>query len=278
MAGPGAPRHHAQKRYGQHFLVDESAREKILELAGLGAGDRVLEIGAGRGALTLRMAPRVAELVALEIDPVLVTLVQGQLETHPNVRILEQDALQADLRTLLGEVPPLWKVVANLPYNIASRLLQKLIRQRELFLHFTVMVQKELGDRILASPDSKDYGFLSVFLQYHCRIRGGFTLPPGAFSPRPKVYSSVLQLVPRAAPSPRAEDESQFVELVKAAYAHRRKTLQNNLRFHPRFGTLWEEATRRCGMDPKRRAESLTVDEFVTLSNRMREAESNESA
>ena len=255
---------HPRKRLGQNFLTDPVALERIVATADLSPDDVVVEVGAGVGTLTHPLAERAGQVFALELDDRLVGLLHAELADLPNVEIVHGDALHFST----GRFPHLgYKVVANLPYYISTAIIQRLIACRGTFTSLTLMLQKEVAERIAAAPGGKEYGFLSVLVQYHTIPRVEFLVPPGAFTPRPKVDSAVVTLQVRERPAVPVADETLFVQVIKAAFGQRRKTLRNSL------GTLgiardaMEVVQRMSGIDLGRRAETLSLAEFAALSD-----------
>lgn len=255
-----------RKRFGQHFL--ESAWvSKLLEALAPRPGDTFLEIGPGRGALTLPLAERVRRLVAVEIDRDLAAALAARIPPH--VTVVEGDILDLDLRSLLAAEPAPVRVVGNLPYNIASPILFKLLRSSEegRFLRdATVMLQKEVADRLTAVPGSRNYGALAIQVALIADVDRLLVLPPGAFRPPPKVTSALVRLRFR----PASEDVGRwpvFERLVRGLFLHRRKTLANALT--PVAQALSRSAPdllERAGLDPERRPETLTVADVARLS------------
>ncbi len=218
-----------KKSWGQHFLVHPHQARRIAEALALTAGDTVVEIGAGLGALTVFLAAAAGRVVALELDPALARFLKEELlAAAPQVEVICQDVLEFDFTGLSLEVGAPLKVAGNLPYQITSPLLFKLIRELPALSRAVLMMQQEVGDRLLARPGTKDYGILSVLLQYHFRLTRLFTLTPANFYPPPQVSSVVLSLQP-ASPQPRARDEALLARVVKAAFGQRRKNLNNTL-------------------------------------------------
>ncbi|MDY6972907.1 MAG: 16S rRNA (adenine(1518)-N(6)/adenine(1519)-N(6))-dimethyltransferase RsmA [Thermodesulfobacteriota bacterium] len=265
-AGPGfRPR----KRLGQHFLVDHKIIQKTIARAGFRVFDLVLEIGPGQGALTLPLARTVGHVVAVEKDPDLANLLKKKLSRSgiTNVTLVNHDILQWDFH----EVKPLSssriQVIGNLPYNITSPFLEKLIDNRDVVARAVLMFQLEVAKRLIALSGGKTYGALTLFIQYHAQCTVLFEVPRTAFFPRPKVDSMVLELDFERPYPRRAEREASFKKVVRAAFSHRRKTLLNSL---AGFCPSWDrevllEDINRCGIDPKRRAETLDMDEFLCL-------------
>jgi 16S rRNA (adenine1518-N6/adenine1519-N6)-dimethyltransferase len=250
------------KRLGQNFLIDPNIVRKIVALAELGLSDHVLEIGPGRGILTEALCHAAGRVTAVEVDPRL----HGYLETRqaelPNVELICEDALVYPLESL----PPGSIVVANLPYYISTPLLFRLLDQRCRFPRLVLMLQAEVADRLVAKPGGSDYGVLSVMAQYAADITKSFRVSAQCFRPRPEVASAVVLLRTNAETRLSQQEEVAFRALVKAAFAHRRKTLVNSLRDEgyelPRVaGTL-----QRLEIGPTRRAETLSVEDFVRLT------------
>lgn len=258
--------HRPKKRFGQNFLRDRQVVEQILAAAELQATDRILEIGPGLGAMTDRMLELAEEVNVIEVDRDLAERMRSRPDV--NLRVHEGDALALRWEGLLPTPP--YKLVANLPYNISSQILFKILDHRRLFSRLVLMFQKEVGDRLLASPGSKDYGILSVFCQLLYDIRRVTLVPPGAFYPPPKVTSVVLcfDLLPVA----RVEvaDEIFFRRVVKGAFAQRRKTLRNSLAGSGFAVDGVEAALTACGIDPGRRGETLSLQEFATLASALK--------
>jgi 16S rRNA (adenine1518-N6/adenine1519-N6)-dimethyltransferase len=254
----------AVKRYGQHFLEPAWA-DKLVAAIDPHPGDRFLEIGPGPGALTLRLAPRVAHLTAVEIDHRLIAALTPKLP--PNVSIIAGDILETDLRPLTsgGSL----RIAGNLPYNVSSPILFGLIRtwrDTRALLDATVMVQREVADRIVARPGGREYGVLSILVQLHADVSIALTLPPGAFRPPPAVRSSVIRLRFRP-PSVALSDEPGFEAMVRSMFTQRRKTLANALGPYAKAtGHRAPGVLARAGIDPKRRPETLQLIELAQLA------------
>ena len=256
----------AKKRYGQHFL-EAAWADKLVAAINPATTDDFLEIGPGPGALTLRLAPRVAHVTAVEVDPDMVVALAGKLP--PNVSIVEGDFLDIDLRSLPVPEQGL-RVAGNLPYNVTSPILFKLLGARRDGVRLkdaTLMMQREVADRIESGPGRKDYGTLSVFVQLRARVRRLLTLPPGAFRPSPKVHSAVLRLDFHDLEIA-MRDEPTFEALVRSIFTQRRKTLANALRrFADDRGVNAREAIARAGLDGMRRPETLQLTELARLAD-----------
>lgn len=261
--GPFRPK----KSLGQHFLRDPLIIERILDRAHFSRSSTVLEIGAGLGALTFPLSARVQHVIAVEKDEALAEKLTVGLarEGVGNVTLIREDILKVDLARLSQEKI---EVIGNIPYNISSPLIERLIRNREVLSRAILTLQHELAARLTASPGNKQYGALTVLIQYHAHLSPILEIPRQAFYPKPKVSSTVVQFE-FSRPYPRRVDSEDFFrKVVRAAFAHRRKTLLNSLR-----GTFpsWDvksilNAMQHCAVDPQRRAETLSIDNFLDLS------------
>jgi len=212
-----------------------------------------------------------ARVIAIELDPELIPGLSQMFSGLENFRLIEADALKVDYCDLIAPGAAA-RVVANLPYYISTPILQRLIEHRRCLSEMTLMLQREVVERITAPPGGKEYGFLSVFTQFYCEVEKLFDVPPGAFRPAPKVYSTALRLRARAKPAAPVDDEALMIELTKTLFAQRRKTILNNLRAgRNRLGLTDEseigELLSSCGFDPKRRAETLSIDEIARFAN-----------
>ncbi len=256
----------AKKSLGQNFLRDPHYLGKIADAAKIGPDDNVLEIGPGLGHLTKVLAQRSRRVLAIEIDDRLIPLLQKDFEDISNIELIHADALEYDYEALDGR----WQVVANLPYYISTPIIQKLIGYRNKFISFTLMLQKEVADRIAALPGGKEYGYLSVLVQFYTLPRIEFKVPAGAFTPKPEVDSSVITLVVREHPAVAVADERFFMRVVKAAFSQRRKTLRNALKQLEVSKEKMHAVLDRTGIDLGRRAETLTVEEFGRLADFLR--------
>jgi 16S rRNA (adenine1518-N6/adenine1519-N6)-dimethyltransferase len=246
-----------KKRFGQHFLTDRSILPRIIQLAHLDPADTVVEIGPGAGALTLELADSARCVVAIEIDRDLIQALRASMPA--NVEIIEGDALE------VGLPRGLFHVVGNLPYNIATPLFKKFIRHRAQILDVTVMIQKEVAQRLVAEPATREYGPLSVWIQYYASVKYGFSVPPGAFKPKPKVDSAVVRIEWR----PDVPDAPSFTDFVQHAFASRRKKLVNNL-MSMFAATGRNEVLRRmehAAIPLNARPEELSVAEFLRVYN-----------
>ncbi|HTT08967.1 MAG TPA: 16S rRNA (adenine(1518)-N(6)/adenine(1519)-N(6))-dimethyltransferase RsmA [Gammaproteobacteria bacterium] len=251
-----------RKRFGQHFLNDPGIIRRLIEAIHPLPGQHLVEIGPGRAALTLPLLRAAGQLDVIEIDRDLIPLLEPHARRAHGLRIHQADALNFDLKSLADGDKKL-RVVGNLPYNISTPLLFHLFEQLDVIQDLTLMLQREVAERLNAAPGGKTYGRLSVMAQYHVRPVILFDVGPGAFSPPPKVHSSVVRLVPRTMTErPAVHDWPQFERLVAAAFSARRKTLRNALRAH-----LRPEDFSKLDIDPALRPERLTAWDYVKLAN-----------
>ncbi len=264
----------ARKELGQNFLNDPQVAERIVARAGLTPDDVVVEIGAGLGVLTIAAARKAGKVIAVEKDRQLVPLLRAELLVHgfSHVRICEENILSASLSQLAGPDSRPLVIIGNLPYNISSQIVVKLIQERGLVDRAVLMFQKELAQRLCAGPGTKAYGRLSVVLQYCADLTPLFDVRATRFHPRPKVDSAVLGIKFKSHIDRPVADERLFTRVVQAAFGQRRKTLRNALAggLLPLDTASAAQVLERCGIDPRRRAETLSVDEFVTLANEVR--------
>ena len=255
------------KSLGQNFLVDGNVIDKIIHAAAIQPDQPVLEIGPGRGALTGHLAERSMQLVLIEFDHVLAAWHQDQLKDNPCVSVIDGDVLKVDLDALLSQTPQKWNVVANLPYNISTEVLFRLYDVHDRLARMTLMLQKEVGDRLAAPPDCSAYGVTTVLLGLWFDISRAFVVHPGSFHPSPKVDSVVLNFIPRSEARAEVGDENVFRSVVKSAFAMRRKTLINCLK-SAEFAKQIDcnELLEACSIDGRRRGETLSLEEFAVLS------------
>ena len=262
-----------KKTLGQNFLVHPHQARRIVDALELGGDETVVEIGAGLGALTVCLAQEARRVLALERDPALARFLREEIFPEaPEVAVLCQDVLKFDFNRLSREMGQPLAVVGNLPYQITSPLLFKLMEERAALSRAVLMMQQEVGARLLAKPGTKDYGVLSVLLQYHFSSQRLFSLGPANFYPPPQVDSVVLRLTP-ASISPPSRDPILLARVVKAAFGQRRKTLNNTLTARAATFGLSPEQLRailtELAIDPVRRGETLSLAEFVAVSNKM---------
>ncbi|HTL62897.1 MAG TPA: 16S rRNA (adenine(1518)-N(6)/adenine(1519)-N(6))-dimethyltransferase RsmA [Nitrospira sp.] len=255
----------ANKRLGQHFLIDQNIVRKIVAAAELTSEDTVVEIGPGRGVLTEALAPAVSRVVAIEIDRQLHEVLQGRQAEWPNVELIRADALTYPFETLpAGAI-----VVANLPYYISTPLLFKFLDHRLRFPRLVLMLQSEVAARLVAKAGDADYGVLSVMAQYAADVTKVFKVSANCFRPRPEVGSAVVVVRPRTTAQLSPPEECAFAALVKAAFAHRRKTLANSLRDEGYVAPTVTKALEGMHLMPAVRAESLAVAQFIELARRL---------
>ena len=269
-------------KLGQHYLVQDSAALRIVEALGDNSQSTVLEIGPGRGALTSLLAKRARRLIAIELDRVLAAQLRMHFALAPNVEIIEGDILAIDFHTLFGPkpgstrpgmeiAPERVRVVGNLPYYITSDILLRLFEYRQYFETIVIMVQREVADRLAAPPGGSEYGLLSATTQLYAKVETLFTLPPGAFSPPPKVQSTVVRLTM----APRVESlrvaEEGFVDFLKLSFGQKRKTLWNNLKSQYQPQAL-RAALDKSGVKPNLRAEALSLEKSAALFRALTDA------
>ncbi len=261
-----------QKRFGQNFLIDTHVLDKIIRAADIGKDDMVLEIGPGIGTMTQYLAKEAGKVIAVEIDRNLIPILEDTLGGYDNVRIINEDVLKLDIHRLVweeNEGRPI-KVVANLPYYITTPIIMGLFEEHVPVVSITVMVQKEVADRMQTGPGSKDYGALSLAVQYYADTYIVANVPPNCFMPRPKVGSAVIRLTRYEKPPVEVEDERLMFDIIRASFNQRRKTLANGLKNSDRLDFTKEaimEAVERLGKGPGVRGEALTLEDFAGLSN-----------
>lgn len=262
-------------KLGQHFLVNEGAALRIVDALGDVSEATVLEIGPGRGAMTEMLASRARRLIAVELDRVLSAQLRLKFSLQPNVEIIEGDILTIELDTIFGPKPGTLRpglnfspepvrVVGNLPYYITSDILLRLLEYHRYFSMIVVMVQKEVADRLAASPGSRDYGLFSATVQLYGRIEKLFTLSPGAFSPPPRVHSSVVRITIKPRIGTLRVPEREFIDFLKLAFGQKRKTLWNNLKSQYDERVL-RAALAEVGIKPAIRAEALPLERTAAL-------------
>ena len=280
MGNKNAGAFRAKKRLGQNFLKSGTLIEEIIDGSGIGPEDLVIEIGPGMGALTEAAAKKAGKVIAVEIDSDLIPVLETKFALTENVKIVEGDILETDIagmieeelaqsadaagsRTLTGA-----RIIGNLPYYITTPIIMKLLEEDIPAKSITIMMQKEVAERIEAAPDGKDYGALTIAVGYHCTVSEIADAPAECFHPRPKVESRVLQLTLREEKAASPIDEKMFFDCVRAGFSQRRKTLANCLA--PLAGGNKAEASRlleQAGVDPSRRAETLSMEEFAKVSD-----------
>ncbi len=249
--------HRPRRRFGQNFLRDGSVIQRIVSAAGIQPDDTVVEIGPGQGALTSQLLPVCRQLLAIELDRDLAAALRRQFGER--LELIEQDALRVNLNELPGQP---YRLIGNLPYNISTPLLFHFFEHASAWQDAHIMLQKEVAQRICAPVGDKEYSRLTVMTQFFAVAQILFDVPPEAFYPAPKVTSSIVRLTPRQLPVSEPDRQQAFAGLVKAAFAQRRKTLANNLK-----GIISREAISEAGIDPRRRAQTLSVEDFINLLN-----------
>jgi len=256
---------HTSKKLGQNFLIDPAIVSGIVEAADVKAGDRVLEIGPGIGTLTQGLAETGADVTAVELDKKLPAVLAETLKGYDNVRIVPGDILKVNIPEILG--PGAFKVAANLPYYITTPILMALLEQHLPITELVTMVQKEVAERMTATPGKRIYGALSVAVQYYTEPEIVLDVPPRSFIPAPEVDSVVIACHVRPEPAVKVKDEKLFFRVVKAAFGQRRKTLMNAMRGAGFAKEEVRDAMERSGIDPTRRGETLTLEEFAALAD-----------
>jgi 16S rRNA (adenine1518-N6/adenine1519-N6)-dimethyltransferase len=263
---------HPSKRFGQNFLTNPAIVSRIIEALGPSADETIIEIGPGKGALTAPLLERAGSLVAIEFDQNLIPLLSDKFKGQSSFKLIQKDALAIDFCEAIRPASQA-RVVANLPYNVATAILQRLIEQRHCLTELVVMLQKEVVDRITAPPGTAERGYLSVFAQTYCEVEKLFEVAPSSFRPAPKVWSSVIRLILRPGLPGVVRNEKLLWQVVSAGFAQRRKTMLNNLRNAP--SPLQEIVKSHGGasivlcqakVDLQRRAETLTLDEWARIA------------
>ncbi|MBU9721985.1 MULTISPECIES: 16S rRNA (adenine(1518)-N(6)/adenine(1519)-N(6))-dimethyltransferase RsmA [Bacillaceae] len=262
-----------KKSLGQNFLIDTNILRRIVDAADISEETGVIEIGPGIGALTEQIAKKAGKVLAFEIDQRLLPILKETLAPYDHVKVIHQDILKADV---INEIEEYFSegqdlaVIANLPYYVTTPILMKLLEEKLPLRTIVVMIQKEVADRIAAKPNSKDYGSLSIAAQFYAHAETAFTVPKTVFVPQPNVDSAILKLTLREKPPVDTDDEEFFFEIVRASFTQRRKTILNNLSKY--FSETMSKADMETcltetGIDPRRRGESLSMEEFADLSN-----------
>ncbi len=261
-----------QKKFGQNFLIDPHVLDKIIDSAGITKEDCVLEIGPGIGTMTQYLAEAAREVVAVEIDKKLIPILEDTLSAYDNVTVINEDILKVDIAALVQERndgKPI-KVVANLPYYITTPIIMGLFESHVPLKSITIMVQKEVADRMQVGPGSKEYGALSLAVQYYAKPEIVANVPPNCFMPRPNVASAVIRLTRYEKPPVEVQDEHRMFAIIRASFNQRRKTLANSLSNEQKLHVTREDVTaalERMGVNPLIRGEALTLEQFAQLSN-----------
>lgn len=253
--------HIPRKRFGQHFLHNQHIIQRIVTSIAPQPEQHLVEIGPGKGALTLPLLQYGCPLDVIELDRDLIELLRQKTLSFNQLRIHQADVLTYDFKQLIADSQPL-RIVGNLPYNISTPLLFHLLKNANHIQDMFFMLQKEVVERMIAAPASSEYGRLSVMLQYHCEIKKLFDVSPGAFYPPPKVNSSIVQLIPHSIPPVDVLNQKRFAQIVTLAFSQRRKTLRNTLK------TILDAVQiEGAGIDPQARAETLSLQAFAQLAN-----------
>ncbi len=261
----------AQKKYGQNFLTDDGVLDEIVEAAGVCDRDHIVEIGPGLGALTKRLAEKASHVTAIEIDTQMIPVLDEVLEGFDNTRVICADVLKTDMKEIADTYPGEdVKIVANLPYYITTPIVTSLLESGINYKSITVMVQTEVAERMQTGPGSKDYGALSLAVQYYSKPEIMIDVPPECFYPMPGVGSSVIRLDLYEEPPVKTSDPAFMFRIIKASFMQRRKTLQNALQNNPDTKISREKtagALEKLGLDPMIRGEALTLEQFAALSD-----------
>jgi len=261
--GAGMPKKHL----GQHFLKDKNYISRIIRTAEIGKDDVVVEIGPGTGALTFQLAELAGRVIAIEIDHALSQELAERAALYPNLTIIEADALRFPYETIETK----FKVVANLPYYISTPILFRLMELRHKIISLTIMLQKEVAKRIVALPGGKDYGILSIAVQFYAVPAILFQIPPGAFFPVPEVDSAVLKIIPRKRPAVEVRNEPLFWSVIKSAFSHRRKTLLNSLSMAGFPKEVTEPILHSAGLAPLVRPEEIGMEAWGKIADALSE-------
>ncbi len=254
------------KSLGQNFLVDDSVPRDIVSGADVTEEDLVIEIGPGVGTLTVQLLKKAKRVVAIELDSSLIPILTEELGDNPNFTLIHNDALKVNFKEIIGEEKSV-KLVANLPYYVTTPIIVKLLKENYKFKSLTIMIQKEVAERMNAEPNNKDYGALSLLVQYYCKTEIIRKVPPQCFMPRPKVDSIVIKLDRLEEPRVKVDNEKLFFDIIRNSFNMRRKTLWNGVKNIGPEKEKLEVAFNKAGIDPKRRGETLSIEEFAKLSD-----------
>lgn len=254
------------KSLGQNFLIDESVLTDIVEGAEVNSEDLVIEIGPGVGSLTAKLLCKAKKVVSIELDNDLIPILETELGEEPNFTLIHNDALKVDFNEIIGDEESV-KLVANLPYYVTTPIIARLLKEDYKFKSLTIMIQKEVAERIDAEPNCKEYGALSLMVQYYCNTKIIRRVSPSCFIPRPKVDSIVIRLDKLTQPRVNVKDEKLMFDIIRNSFNMRRKTLWNGVKFLGLPKESLENAFEKAAIDPKRRGETLTLEEFARLSD-----------
>lgn len=256
------------KSLGQNFLVDDRVLHSIIDAAQLTKEDSVIEVGPGIGTLTIELAEHAGKVLTIEIDNSLIPILEEILKDYGNIKLYHGDALKADLKEIAaGFLDEPVSICANIPYYITTPLIYKFFKSGLKIKNIILMVQKEVAQRMAAGPGSKDYGALSLMIRYYSTAEIVTLVPPDCFIPRPKVDSAVIKLEINNKPPVDVKDEELFFSIIRDSFGQRRKTLSNSLKPIGIAKDDLEAALKRCGIDPKRRGETLSIEDFAALAN-----------
>lgn len=256
------------KGLGQNFLVDDSVPRDIVAGAEVDENDLVIEIGPGVGTLTAQLLNKAKRVVAIELDSDLIPILQEEIGDNPKFSLIHNDALKVNFNEIIGDEKSV-KLVANLPYYVTTPIIVKLLKEKYNFKSLTIMIQKEVAERMDAEPSSKDYGALSLLVQYYCDTNIIRKAPPQCFMPRPKVDSIVVKLDKLDKPRVSVDNEKLFFDVIRSSFNMRRKTLWNGVKSIGLPKEKLELAFEEANIDPKRRGETLTIEEFALLSDKI---------
>ena len=258
------------KSLGQNFLIDDSVLNDIVSGADVNEEDLVIEIGPGVGSLTAQLLKKAKKVVSIELDNDLIPILEAELGQYENFSLIHKDALKVDFNEVIGDEKSV-KLVANLPYYVTTPIIVNLLKKNYNFKSLTIMIQKEVAERIDAEPNCKEYGSLSLLVQYYCDTKIIRKVPPACFIPRPKVDSIVIRLERLEEKRVKVKDENLMFEIIRHSFNMRRKTLWNATKFLGMNKEVLEKAYEEAGIDPKRRGETLSLEEFAALSDKITE-------
>lgn len=254
------------KNLGQNFLIDNSVLQDILEGTDINKNDFIIEIGPGVGTLTKELLKRAKKVCAIELDSDLIAILKEELKHYPNFELIHKDVLKTNFNEIIKDESSI-KIVANLPYYITTPIISKILNNKYNFKTLTIMIQKEVGERMISEPNCKQYGALSLLVQYYCDVEVLRKVSPYAFIPSPKVDSMVIKLTKLNNPRVKIKSEDLFFRIIRCSFNMRRKTLWNALKALKLSREYIEKAFDKSGIDPKRRGETLSIEEFGLLSD-----------
>lgn len=258
------------KSLGQNFLTDDTVLDDIVEGANITKDDYVIEIGPGVGTLTKELLKRAKKVTSIELDSKLIPILEAELSSHENFNLINKDALKVNYKELIGDEKNV-KVVANLPYYVTTPIIANLLNDKLDIKSITIMIQKEVAERINGEPGTKEYGAFTLLAQYYCDTKIIRNVPPSCFIPAPKVDSIVIRLDRLEKPRVEVKDEKLFFNIIRQSFNMRRKTLWNSMKSLGLSKELQEKAFDEAGINPTRRGETLTIQEFATLANKVQE-------